>query len=178
MLRSLLETTIMASLIFWPAFILPLLLGPFLSRLSRHDHFGRLAQLLTLKPLLAYPLWLFFTLLGRSLSLQQEYALALGLAPGVLLTLFILRSCRRSLRAERGVLLMFLLLDALRWLNGLTLVLGGDPGLSYMLAIILPNTFTLMAFLVMWTRGRYRRRVARAALAQLATLQSMQDLTA
>ena len=156
-----------------PAFILPLILGPILLRRYRDDDLSKLAGWLTLKPVLATPLWAL--ILGSMSSFTAFPALkeALTLIPGIGLTLLILWANRRLFAAEKTTGLMFLLADALRWLNAFAWVyFSASLGMSapdpyYVIGLVLPNAFAVMAFLVMRSRRKGRERAAQLALGRL-----------
>lgn len=174
MLQDALGYALMAYLFVYPAFVLPVILGPLVLWLFRSDELARLAGLFTLKPLLATFLWAFLYFLGdQGLSLPRSLTRLLTLLPGIILTLLILWGGRRFFRTESATILLFVLADALRWLNSFLFLLGSgidgwsDPGPNYIIGLALPNLYALMVLVVLWLRSRRRDQIAREALNRL-----------
>ena len=173
MLAPVLNVLALVLLFTSPAFVLPIILGPIILRRYREDELSRLAGLFTLKPLLATPLWgLIFSLEDR-LSLAPSLKLAVTLVPGIGLTLLILWATRRAFAAERRTGLLFLAADALRWLNTFAWLLfsaslgRSSPDVLYVVGLVLPNAYAVMALLMMRSRRKGRERSAQQALGRL-----------
>lgn len=143
----------------WPAFILPLIVGPILLIKFRDDDLSRAAGWLTLKPVLATFLWALIFVSTDS----TEATYYLTLLPGVILTLIIAFSFRHLFKSETLIFSMLLLLDAIRWT--ITFVMFGpwleipidpvDPeGLLYLMALIIPNFYATLSLIIGIFRAR------------------------
>lgn len=146
-----------AALVFAsPAFVLPAILGPVILRLYRGDELSKLAGVFTLKPLLATLLWAFIYSLGITLDLPEGAVQILLLIPGIGLTMLIVLAFKRLFRSETRIALVLLVVDALRWLNTFAWVRSRDVLESplYMVALILPNAYAIMALAILWFRAR------------------------
>jgi len=146
----------LCSIPFW----LPAGLGLYLW-LNRPHALGRMAALLTLKPILATPLWL------AILSAEpQPSPLRAGLSalPGLTLTLLIVWACRSVFSGSTaGPAWSLLGLDGLRWLNSAALALtvsgrysqatGSLACLMAQIGLALPSLFALAALAVSVPQG-------------------------
>jgi hypothetical protein len=175
MSTNLLENVLLILIFVWPAFILPILIGPIILRVFRRDNLRRLAGLFTLKPVLATPLWAAAYLVGDTLTGSYWIGYALSMLPALVLTLLIVRSCRQAFATDRSMALLLLAGDAVRWLNTLAWqVLSEDIGFStldpyYLAGLILPNLYALMALILLWVRARNQTRLESQALERLAS---------
>ncbi len=118
--------TVLCMCIF-PALVIPAIIG-FSLRSRNYDDFTRMATLLTLKPIVATPIW-FLLYINRDISLGQlapgyytseiiPPAYLLTLLPGLGLTLIILIVCWRAFgQAKPSSLLILIGLDCVRWLT-------------------------------------------------------------
>ncbi len=118
--------TILCVCIF-PALVIPAIIG-FSLRSRNYDDFTRMATLLTLKPIIATPIW-FLLYINTDITegqLAPGYytseiippAYLLTLLPGLSLTLIILIVCRRAFgQAKPSSLLILIGLDCVSWLT-------------------------------------------------------------
>lgn len=133
--------------------------------ISRPAGLGLLAGLLTLKPIVATPIWIAI-LEGFSVSVTTlEPAHFLTLLPGAGLTIVIVFIFRPLFSGPTaGPARLLLALDCARWLNSFLLVLpfGSSPGtdeLPCVLALIglaLPTVFAVVALVAVFTHGKTR----------------------
>jgi hypothetical protein len=130
-------------------FILPLTIG--LALVRRAPGVSRLAGWLTLKPLLATPLWL---LLGAATFSgnwsRPSLAYALTALPGVGLTLVLVWVFRSEVRWRGiGPLWLLLVLDTLRWGSSFLLGLVGAAKINLLLiSLAMPTVFAISAWVV------------------------------
>ena len=101
-----------------PFLVLPLLVGIYLLIRSTSSPLNFFLGLMTLKPLIATPLWLY--ILGSFIFRPSYQTTILDVVrqalPGISLTLLILLICRTKLKGQSIFLIMALLiLDTLRW---------------------------------------------------------------
>jgi hypothetical protein len=134
---------------FWPAVFIGLYLCA-----NAHEPMGRMAGLLTLKPLVTTPIWL--AILSSQLS-PSVLRTALSILPGLGLTLaafFAFRSLFSGRHA--GAAWSLLVLDCLRWLNSAVLgllnagmdyspTLGSITCLVSLIGLMLPTMFSVIA---------------------------------
>jgi hypothetical protein len=136
-----------------PLLVLPLLIGGYLLSRSSASPVTTFMALLTLKPVLATPLWLGLVQLSATPSWTDPIPDALLYAlPGIGLTLLIMLSCRASLKGQSaGLIVILLLLDTLRW-GSTVLTQGMDrpPGAEFlfMLSLMMPSVFAIVAWLL------------------------------
>ena len=130
-------------------FILPLIIG--LALVHRAPGVSRLAGWLTLKPVLATPLWF---LLGaatfRGDWSRPSLAYAVTALPGVGLTLVLVWVFRSVVRwRANGPLWLLLVLDTLRWGSSFLFGLVEAAKLSLlMVSLAMPTVFALCAWMV------------------------------
>jgi len=128
-------------------FILPCFLGiRILGQAS--DDFSRLAGWLTLKPLIATPLWFF--LVDATFSgdwSRPGPAYVLTALPGIGLTLILVLIFRSVFQSHSSATRMLLALDTVRW--GSSFLMGLLPGsiklLLAFIALAMPTVFALFA---------------------------------
>jgi hypothetical protein len=121
---------------------------------NRPDDLGKLATYLTLKPIVATPIWfaIIYTLLPPSIH-ELEPAHFLTILPGVSLTIAIVFMCRHVFTGPRaGSAIVLLALDCIRWLNSFLLILpygGGTNGplncLFAFVGLAMPSVFAVVA---------------------------------
>jgi hypothetical protein len=114
--------------------------------INRRNDIGRLGGLLTLKPLLATPIWLF--ILATTSHPQTRFVLSL--LPGACLTLLIVVTYRRLLYGPHAkIVWTWLSLDCIRWLSGCLIYLpSGDTSmlcLAGSLGLTMPTIFAVVA---------------------------------
>jgi hypothetical protein len=148
----------------WPAHLLPAVIGGVLLVGYPHKALSGLAGLLTLKPLVATPLWVWLYVFSEQHGLLYgAVGPLLTLLPGIGLTLIILGIKRQDLAYAGRLLIIFLVCDALRWINSFLFVLNGEPlVLDYSPAdirgLILPNLYAVMSLvMVFWIEPRLRK---------------------
>jgi hypothetical protein len=110
-------------------FIIPLFLGIRVLSLHPESDFSRLAGWLSLKPIVATPIWLY--LVDRTFSgdwSRPSPAYLVTALPGILLTLLIVAAHRSALTSNPGGARFLLVMDTIRWGNSLLMVsLSGSP---------------------------------------------------
>jgi hypothetical protein len=162
--------TLLVLLFTWPAYILPIVIGPILLAKLRGDRIARLAGLFILKPLLATPLWAMLLSLKESSYMTEQTFNMLSMLPAILLTLLIVWRHRTAFTTDRNLALLLLFADALRWLNTLAWQLwDGEMGAFYVLGLALPNAYAIMALIILWLRTRSQSRLEQTALGRLAS---------
>ena len=144
----------------FPAFILPVIIGPIIWIKFRADETSRAAAALTVKPLVAT------FLLGGSIPYIHSPTVNCTFLPGLLLTLAIVFKFRRLFRSSPSVFALLLAVDTVRWLNTFVMFSPwlGEPldyenpgGPLYSLALFLPNGFAVMALVVAILRARWSK---------------------
>ena len=108
------ESVAIVLIFTWPAYVLPLILGPIILTLFRRDDVSRMAGWFTMKPLLATPLWAMMLAWGENANVSQEFKAVMGLIPGIGLTLWIIWNYRHVLRTDTEIVILLLIGDALR----------------------------------------------------------------
>jgi len=154
---DMLRAVFLGMVILWPAFVLPLIAGIAILIYFRGDPIRGLAGAFTMKPVLATPVWLYIILTITEVGNRGSPP---TLIPGIGLTLLLLYLFRRLFRTERKAFLLLLAGDAVRWLYSLAYLrfwMGslGDLTLKdppFLVGILLPNAYALMAFLFLWIR--------------------------
>lgn len=151
-----------------PAFVLPGILGPLLMYRYRQDRISQVAGWFTLKPLAATPLWILMIALGDSLGVPFRITQAFSWLPGFGLTLLLIWWFRKSIRQEIRASLLFVIADALRWLNAFVAVaaaksLSGKLDLFYFMGVAAANLYALMALVIMWVREKREESRIKAA---------------
>lgn len=148
----------------WPAFILPLLLGPLILRLHKNDALSRPAAWFTLKHLLATALWAAIYSVGLDNARLSGVISVLSLMPAIGLTLMIVLRFKDVLMAATTTALVFVGMDALRWLNTLAWMWShGGTNLTdpfFIAAWILPNAYAVAALVIMQLRARRYQQAA------------------
>jgi hypothetical protein len=141
------QMEIMNLLLCASPFILPCLLGIRILGQSSDD-FSRLASWLTLKPLIATPIWFF--LVDATFSgdwSRPGPAYVLTALPGIGITLIIVLIFRSVVQSHPSGIRMLLALDTLRW--GSSFLMGLLPGsiklLLAFIALAMPTVFALFA---------------------------------
>lgn len=146
-----------------PAFVLPLILGPVILGMHKGE-LGRLAGWLTLKPVLATPLWIMALLGLDELEAGLQIGQVLSLLPAIALTGIIIWRFRGLLRGEGRIISLFIVGDALRWLNTFAwMQSGGHASLNdpfFLAGWILPNAYAIMAFVILRLRSGRRELLA------------------
>lgn len=140
------------------ALLIPLITGINIIARNPRNRLAQLAGLLTLKPLLATPLW-FTTIssVGNGKTQPSIDGLVTTLLPGVGLTVLLLvvyHGVLRDNRTRAGAVWL-LLLDCARWLNSFILLLSGGSYFSSTLTglmcvtaplgIVLPSIYAFVA---------------------------------
>jgi hypothetical protein len=150
-----------------PALIGILLLGKYLLSKSAGRRFDLIAALLTLKPLVATPIWLMIlNELFLSPDFTHAWRVALSIVPGAGLTAFIVLVFRSSFTAS-GIsrTRLLLMLDCIRWLNSFFLVILFStlalsdfflPVIMSWLGVLMPTIFTLSACAMVFERTTQR----------------------
>jgi hypothetical protein len=164
-MKELTDMILLVMVFTWPAYVLPLILGLTTRFYFKKDELSRMAGWFSLKPILATPLWALMISIGNSTHLSRDLQAALGLIPGIGLTLWIVWKYRHLLRTETGTVTLLLLGDALRWLNSFAWVI--DNALDspfYTAGLILPNAYALMAFVIAWLRKRRSLQAAQVGM--------------
>ena len=154
-------------ILVWPAFILPVILAliiRFAYRLDSDLH--KLLAYLTFKPVIATPLWALIIVFLPGFP----QALLAALISGVGLTSIIVWKCWRAVKINK-ILTMFLIgLDILRWGNTYFTMTSSlswyrfvplrDPyeSAGYVLGLILPNAYAVIAFLLCIAYNRQGQR--------------------
>jgi len=136
-----------------PLLVLPLIIGGYLLSRSSPSPLTHFMALLTLKPLLATPLWLILA----QLSVMPFWThpipdVLLQALPGISLTLLIVWVCRARLKGQPvGIITTLLVLDTLRW--GSTVFsytpdrpFGGES--LFLLSLAMPSIFAVVAWLM------------------------------
>jgi len=116
---------LLLALLCMPTAIIPLIVGIHLIRRGADNPFAQFAGLLTLKPLLATPLWV---MSASTLRYGETNGLPLTLLPGAGLTLFLMLLYHTLLFGEDAVRAAWwlIVLDCVRWLNSFAmLIMGG-----------------------------------------------------
>ena len=157
----LLSATVFVIIYVWPAFILPLILGSILLIRFRQDNMSRVLGWLTLKPIAAtFLLAWYLAIFGSSEGDIPFFALI----PGPLLTFIISFRFRNLFKTQKLLFGLFLGLDALRWINTFIMLspwvqpsyhpdnLRGSS--FYIIALILPNVYALIAMSTGLLRAR------------------------
>lgn len=157
------EFALLVMLFTWPAFVLPIILGPII--LYRYkDDLSKLAAWFSLKPLLATPLWAIASAWLAETRINQEIAKILSLLPAVALTGIIVWRFKHLLRNEVGMVSLFLGADAIRWLNTFAwMQFDGRGQLNdpfFTAGWILPNVYSIMALAIVWLRSRKEKLLA------------------
>jgi hypothetical protein len=137
------------SIPFW----IPAAIGLYLVA-NAPDQFRRMAGLLTLKPIVATPIWfaIIYTLLPYSIH-ELEPAHFLTILPGASLTIVIVFMYRHVFTGPKaGSAKVLLALDCIRWLNSFLLILpygGGTNGplncLFAFVGLTMPSVFAVVA---------------------------------
>lgn len=141
------------------AFVIPLIVGVMILGRARGNPIIRFAGWMTLKPVLATPLWFFFTSLMTS-NLPPSLPRWLGWVPGVLLTLILIYIYRDIVFDEfdHPIVPRLLGLDVARWgstafmyglLNNAEMPSSGISGAGACfipIAIFMPTIFAIAAF--------------------------------
>lgn len=153
---GLFQYTLMILIFVSPAAILPLILGPIILRVFREDEISSMAGLLTLKPLLATPLWAFIIALGSELDLPGLITQLLSIVPGIGLTLLIVWKFRALFGTQQKIAFVLLAVDAMRWLNSFAAFQFGHGAgdFYYWLGLILPNAYAILVLAILWIRQR------------------------
>jgi hypothetical protein len=155
--------------ILFPILTLPLIIGIYLLTRASAFTFVRMLGVLTLKPIVATPLWLMIiAALGeaeRAIVPNDFFLLA---APGIVLTIVILIIYRSTLRpAFAAHLTTILILDALRWASSsFAFVSRGAYGGAALglLCFAMPTIFALVA---LWFARSYLKHEAERAAAHV-----------
>ena len=124
---------------------------------NRPDDLGKLATYLTLKPIVATPIWvaIISTLLPPAIH-ELEPAHFLTILPGAGLTIVIVLMHRHVFTGPRaGSAKVLLVLDCIRWLNSFLLILpygGGTNGLLNCLfafvGLAMPSVLAVVALIL------------------------------
>ena len=132
---------------------IPAAIGMYLY-VNRPDDLGKMATYLTLKPIVATPIWfaMISTLLPPSIQ-KLEPAHFLTILPGAGLTTVIVLMHRHVFAGpQAGSAIVLLVLDCIRWLNSFLLILpygGGTNGLLNCLfafvGLAMPSVFAVVA---------------------------------
>ncbi len=148
------------SVVAWPAFAVPLIIGLIL--LIRHGKspLGRMAGLFTLKPLLATPLWIsLFDELSHG-HLPAALMALLSVIPAIILTILIVLPCRQAFAVDAKIAGVLVAGDALRWLNCFFFLLLNEATSPLMLLVslpiglILPTGYAIMALILVLQIGK------------------------
>lgn len=140
------------------AVFLPIILGIRLFLRTDDPYFSRFAGLLTLKPLLATPIWM---MIGSATATAPRAPIVLTLLPGIGLTVLLLIAYKDVLRDEttRQSAIVLLVLDCVRWINSFIMLLSASTpasGLLIFVAIALPGVFALVAS---WIAGNLSEKL-------------------
>jgi hypothetical protein len=133
-----------------PIMLIPIIIGIMILRKSAAFSFSQMVGILTLKPLIATPLWLNSMEIIAQPSWGHPIPDFLVLtAPGIILTLVILLVYHSCLRKElAGAIVTLLILDGLRWSSSsLSITLDRTYGNAFMgiLSFIMPTIFAIIA---------------------------------
>ena len=155
--------------ILFPILTLPLIIGIYLLTRANAFTFVRMLGVLTLKPIVATPLWLMIiSALGEAERAIVPNDFFLLSAPGFVLTIVILIIYRSALRpAFAARLTAILVLDALRWASSsFAFVSRGAYGGAALglLCFAMPTIFALVAF---WFARSYLKHEAEQAAAHV-----------
>ena len=153
----------------FPILTIPLLVGIYLLTRATSFTFVRMLGVLTLKPIVATPLWLMIiAALGdaeRAIVPNDFFLLA---APGIVLTIVILIIYRSALRPEFAAqMATILVLDGLRWASSsFAFVSRGAYGGAALgvLCFAMPTIFALVA---LWVARTYLKDVAERTAAHV-----------
>lgn len=143
----------------FPLLLLPLIVGVYLLWHSSSSPLTYFAALLTLKPLLATPLWLALIELSVMPSWTHPIPdVVLHALPGLSLTILIVWICRASLKAQyAGRIATLLVLDTVRWSSSVLSQTMNRPygsQLLFILSVSMPSVFAVAAWLL--SRGLAR----------------------
>lgn len=148
--------TIVPVVLCGAAILLPFIMGVRMSMSYSNTWFPQFAGLMTLKPLLATPIWL---LICSATSVISGVGILLTLIPGIGLTLWIGWAYRSLLKDEntRQAAIWLYVLDAVRWINSFLILIAsgtyvriaplssGVSGNFAFVGIVLPSIFALVA---------------------------------
>jgi hypothetical protein len=156
MSNNVMAMALLILLFTWPAYVLPIIIGPVILRVFAGDPLGKMAGVFTLKPLVATPIWALIVVMGNDSKLSPDIRELLTLIPGIGLTLILVLVFRRLFETERNIAFILLGADALRWLTTFVFVKShGDPGDAlYVAALIMPNAYAVLALVILWLRSR------------------------
>lgn len=156
--------TAMSLIFILPALAPPAIVGLIILLRYRRDPVSAMAGVFTLKPVLATPLWL--GTMAIAAGLPRLAIPALGLLPGVSLTLLIVLAFKRSLKTVPKVTGFLIVGDALRWLNafvyaGVVAVEGSVAVYlcSTLLGVLVPTAYAAMALVLVLNRAAALRTV-------------------
>jgi hypothetical protein len=140
--------------------ILPFLFGLIMLILFRKDAASRLVAMVTLKPVIAYPVWFLFLL--TDLSNNNFSTIVIGLIPAVSLTVGIVLLNRKVFFKYKILAAIFLGLDASRMLNTLLIWagLGDEPPepILFSFGLALPSLIAVAALVFTIARRVYLSR--------------------
>ena len=136
-----------------PLLFLPLLAGGYLFGRSAASPLTYFMALMTLKPLLATPLWLVMIQLSVTPSWAHPIPdVVLYALPGISLTLLITWTCRARLKGQStSIITTLLILDTIRWGSSvLSQTLNRPYGseLLLLLSVSMPSVFAIVAWLI------------------------------
>ena len=136
-----------------PLLFLPLLVGGYLFGRSAASPLTYFIALMTLKPLLATPLWLVMIQLSVTPSWTHPIPdVVLHALPGISLTLLIVWTCRARLKGQSaGIITTLLILDTIRWGSSVLSQTRNRPygsELLFVLSVSMPSVFAIVAWLI------------------------------
>jgi len=138
-----------------PFLLVPLAIGAYLLSRSSTSPLTYFMALLTLKPLLATPLWLLLVQLSVDPTWTDPIPkVGLYSLPGIGLTLLIVWACRARLKGQpAGIIAILLVLDTFRWGSTVITQAGYRPPpptgeILFILSLTMPSIFAIVAWLL------------------------------